>query len=513
MCAMFALLLLLLLLVDSCSKKTKVVVVGAGAAGYFSSITCGRRLAQAKVDYEIMILEQSSTTLNKVQISGGGRCNVCHNPLKGIPAIIKGYSRGSKELLSPFNKDFGPMQTVDWFNKENVKLKVEEDDRVFPVTDSSQTIINALESAAAKAKVLVQCNSKVTAIHNDQQQLIVEYMNEDNSKNISCDKIIIATGSFRQSYNLLTRLGHTLIDPVPSLFSFKINDANLTSLSGVSHPYVGVRLVIPKDYAKGEHKHLLRGDNVVNSLSQIGPMLVTHQGLSGPAILKLSSYGARILHSLNYKFSIEINFFPTLSKEQIYDHLMEVRSTNPLRSVMRFFPSLPDAVLGGDMGVTSRSYESIPGLEIAKAKGTPAAIEEENNGSIHTLSKRLWQYLLTRVSHTKNIKVDSQTTWKQLTPSAVEAIANELTGGLYACDGRGQYRDEFVTAGGIPLKEVQFTSMQSKVIENVHIAGELLDIDAITGGYNFQSCWSTGYIAGVAVADELIKKKSGKEAV
>lgn len=503
----------LFLLLAACGDGVlRVVVVGAGAAGYFSSITCGRRLAQAKADYEIMILEQSATTLNKVQISGGGRCNVCHNPLKGIPTIIKGYSRGSKELLSPFNKDFGPMQTVAWFNKENVKLKVEEDDRVFPITDSSETIINALQSAAAKAKVSVQSSSKVVAIHRgmDDQRLIVEYMNNDKHKNITCDKVIIATGVFRQSYNLLTRLGHTLIDPVPSLFSFKISDTNLTSLSGVSHPYAGVRLIIPKDYTKSEHKHLLRGDNVVNSLYQIGPMLVTHQGLSGPAILKLSSYGARILHSLNYKFSIEINFFPSLSKEVIYDHLMEVRNTNPLRSVMRFFPSLPDHTIRDNIVDASRSYESIPGLEVAAVKGDRNEMEDDNNGSAHTVSKRLWQYLLVRVSNMINIKIDSQTTWKQLNPGAVEAIAKELTSGIYTCDGRGQYRDEFVTAGGIPLKEVQFTSMQSKVVDHVHIVGELLDIDAITGGYNFQSCWSTGYIAGNSVADELINSKSGR---
>eukprot|EP01038_Epipyxis_sp_PR26KG_P005554 gene5554-7675_t len=324
----------LLLIVTYCCGA-RVAIVGGGAAGIFSAVHCADKICKIKSFVnEVVVLESGSTPLSKVLISGGGRCNVMHDPRKSPNEISKGYPRGNRELLGPFKSTFGPSETYDWFsNIAQVDLKTEPDGRVFPVSDRSSTIADALLQAASKYNVDIRCGNRVMGI-----QLIKGSDDDHNSFNVTiksndrgdyyliCDKLIIATGSARPFYKIIESFGHSISNPLPSLFSFKLDYPQLTSLSGVSNSITKVKIVIPS--VVNHLKELIR-PNRIPSYSQIGPMLITKQGLSGPAILKLSSFGAKLLAAMDYKFDVEINFLGELSYNDILEHLLRAKELYP----------------------------------------------------------------------------------------------------------------------------------------------------------------------------------------
>ena len=358
-------------LVARTSPPASVIVIGGGAAGYFSAIECARVLKEGGLTkYDITVLEAGKDPLSKVLISGGGRCNVMHNPMKGANEIAKGYPRGSKELLGPLNakvflmvarivdvtlllfiliyivllllslSQFGPWETFDWFTSrlpKGVELKTEDDGRVFPSTDTSTTIAETLIDAAKKYAVHIRCGARVVSIQQQDDKFAVSFVsssqavfdsikkssinddetdiNESSTSSprsttiLTCDRLIVATGSSRGGYDMVKKLGHQIIDPLPSLFSFKIDDKFLHDLAGVSVQRSTVKLVLPKDFHKGPNKHLARPQSLP-LFTQKGPLLVTHQGMSGPAVLRLSAFGARITAALKYKFEVEICWLP-----------------------------------------------------------------------------------------------------------------------------------------------------------------------------------------------------------
>ena len=481
------------------SKATKrVVVVGGGAAGYMSAIQCAQLLRSHSLDekqVDVIILEAGPKPLQKVEISGGGRCNVMHNPYIGNKVISSGYPRGSKELLGPYNKQFGPMDTYKFFS-DKTPLKVEADGRVFPETDKSSTIINILLSSAKDGAVRSSCSTNVKEINKlDDNTFHVKYTvkQEEGGKKeveLNCDKLIFATGSSPTGYKMLKSLTHEIVNPVPSLFSFKINDDSLTALAGLSVSDASVDLVILKEFIK-ENRELVRPHNM-KIFNQRGPVLFTHQGLSGPGILKLSAFGARVLKKMNYNFDIKISWIPQVDLNEMIDHLQDTKKRYAKKQIGKAFPPI-DLVEEEDWDNYYDSSSSSFELE-----DVDADVEEMNIKG--TLPKRLWQYLLTRS------EVPTQKNWAEITNDEIKRIATAVCAFTVNINGRGLYRDEFVTAGGVNLKEVNFKDMQSKLVQGLYLAGECMDIDGITGGYNFQSAWTSGAIAGQACARELLNE-------
>lgn len=506
-------------LLRSGTPPKQVIVIGGGAAGYFSAVECARILREAgQQKYEVTVLEAGQVPLSKVLISGGGRCNVMHNPLKGAGEIAKGYPRGSKELLGPLNAKFGPWETFNWFTSrlpKGVELKTESDGRVFPSTDSSSTIADTLVGAAKKNNVNIRCGARVTDVHKlanqkfavsfvSSSQAVFDSVKTSTNSNkkedagddsgvgskrdvsvLECDRLIFATGSSRGGYNLLRKLGHSLVDPLPSLFSFKIDDSTLRELAGVSVQHSEVRLVLPKDFNKGPHKHLVRPQSLP-LLTQKGPLLITHQGLSGPAVLRLSAFSARVTAALAYKFDVEVCWLPDVSSEVLFEHLWKERERHPTRLIGKGFPSVPPSMLEDSEDESYTSYNEATDETDEKA--------DTNRGA---LTRRLWGYILQRCG------IPSDNRWEKASKADVNRLVTELLNGRYSVCGRGQYRDEFVTCGGVPLKEVSFETFESKMVPGLHLCGEVLDIDGVTGGYNFQSAWTGGWTAGNAVGNAL----------
>jgi predicted Rossmann fold flavoprotein len=403
-----------------------VIIVGGGAAGFFAAIN----IAEQNSDLKVAILERGKEGLQKVKISGGGRCNVTHAEF--IPSeLVLNYPRGEKELLGPFHQ-FMTGDTIEWFEQRGVELKIEEDGRMFPITNSSQTIIDCFLNEAEKHKVDVLYNHSVKSINVSPraQSRGLNFEIETNQGNFSSKKLLLATGSNPKIWKLLEELNHTISQPVPSLFTFDIKDERIKGIPGVVAKDVEVTVVNSNLYSEG-------------------PLLITHVGMSAPSILKLSAFGAIELAKRDYKFDIEINFI-----KQDFENCLE------------------------DLKVLKQ--------DLAKKTVFKSAQFD--------LPKRLWQKLVLASEMT------GETRWADLNRSQLEQLAAQLTKAVFKVTGKSTFKDEFVTAGGINLKEVNFKTFESKLHENLYFAGEILNIDAVTGGFNFQNAWSGAYIAAKAMS-------------
>ena len=406
-------------------QSLRVVVIGGGAAGFFGAVACAKTHPHAQV----ILLEASRQPLAKVRVSGGGRCNVthaCFDPL----GLVQNYPRGEKALRGAFSR-FQATDTVQWFASQGVKLKTEPDGRMFPVTDNSETIIECLTKAAHFAGVEILTGKTAVSVVKTATGFEIELKTGDK---LECDRILLATGSNPLGYQIAQKLGHTLESPVPSLFTFNIIDKNLKELAGISANPVQLKLSVDK-----------------KNLEQTAPLLITHWGLSGPAVLKLSAWGARVLHDCKYQATLRINWQPQFSSEEMRSQLLWFKTAHPKKV-------------------------------IALHRGVD-------------LPHRLWQYLVTRAG----IKIEER--WAELSNKSLNQLIQELTQGAYQISGKGAFKEEFVTCGGVKLKEVNFKTMASRITPGLHFAGEVLDIDGVTGGFNFQSAWTTAWIAGNAIGN------------
>ena len=397
-----------------------LLVVGGGAAGFFSAITCAENS-----DKSVLILEKTPKLLHKVKISGGGRCNVTHNCYEPRE-LSTHYPRGEKSLIGPFNR-FGPADTVEWFTSRGVTLKTEDDGRMFPVTDNSQTIVDALLNASEAAGVEIRTSEGVAAITSTAEGFEVR----TETDTYTAANVLLATGGTRlsASADLASSLGHELLPATPSLFTFKIDDPRIDGLAGLSVVDADVRI----------HQSKLKSN---------GPVLVTHWGLSGPGILKISAWGARELAEAEYRFDISVNWLPGQDPSEI---IAELRTSAPKKQV------------------ASKS----PFLEIPK---------------------RLW------VSLVNAAEIDESTIWSQLSKKQAGRLRAQLTDSTFTVDGKSMNKAEFVTCGGVSLKEVDFQTMESRLVPGLFFAGEVIDVDGITGGFNFQNAWTNGFHAGTAIA-------------
>ena len=400
--------------------KKKFIIIGGGAAGFFAAINA----AELNPEMEVTILEGSNNVLQKLKVSGGGRCNVTHACFTPNE-LVEFYPRGKKELLGPFHQ-FMTGDTMGWFENRGVSLKIEDDNRVFPESNSSQTIIDCFLESAQKAGVKVKTSTRVEAIKKEEDTFIVK----TNSNEFIADYLLIASGSNSKVWQMVSALGHKVIQPVPSLFTFNIEDNRLKDIPGTSVPMASVKVLNSK-------------------LDEQGPLLITHWGLSGPGILKLSAWGALEFHQKEYQFEIEVNW---LSKK--------------LETVLETLKS------------TKKEH--------AKKQVILRSVFE-------VISKRLWEKLVIAA------QISSNSQWAQLNNKQLEALAKQLTKCTFKVHGKSTFKEEFVTAGGIDLKEINFKRFESKLHKNLFFAGEILNIDAITGGFNFQNAWTGGWVVANSV--------------
>ena len=410
------------------SKRTNdLLVIGGGAAGFFAAINA----AELQPGMRITILERGRDVLQKVRISGGGRCNVTH-AVWTPRELSKYYPRGGRELLGPFTR-FCTGDTIEWFERRGVELKIEEDGRMFPVTDDSQTIIDCLTRAAKRLNIRVLTQRAVVSLYPPEQagQPFKAITRDGNS--FYGSKLLVATGSNPKVWDLIGHLGHRIVPPVPSLFTFNTKDTRLRNLSGVSAPNATVKIPALK-------------------MEESGPLLVTHWGKSGPAILKMSAWGARELHPLDYKFALHVNWLgQKWNPQSALDRLRELKE------------------------------------ELAKKQiGTYCPFE---------FPLRLWKNIIGGAS------IAESTRWADLNKRQLHMLADELTRAEFQIAGKSTNKEEFVTAGGVALREVDFKRFASKIFPDLHFAGEILDIDAVTGGFNFQAAWTGGYLAARAIAN------------
>ena len=396
-----------------------IIIIGGGAAGFFAAINS----AQLHPNCTVTLLEKSSKLLSKVRVSGGGRCNVTHACFDN-GSLVKNYPRGEKELRNVFSR-FTTTDTIHWFEQRGVQLKTEADGRMFPVTDNSQTIVDCLIHEAEKSGVKIKLNVDVEEIEKNKNQILLKVA---GGGTFTCDKLIIATGgnSKDAAYEWLRKSGHTIVKPVPSLFTFNIPNDPITQLMGVSVPHAKVRVASTK-------------------LETEGPLLITHWGMSGPAILKASAWGARQLNDMGYNFTAIINWLPKYTEEKLRIEFANQRSENPAKQILSNCP-----------------------------------IE---------LPKRLWEYFI------KKAGIVDDTRWADLAKKNANVLINIIINDEYNVQGKTTFKEEFVTCGGISLKEIDFATMQSKIVPGLYFAGEIIDVDGITGGFNFQNAWSTGWIA------------------
>ncbi|MEL6579663.1 MAG: NAD(P)/FAD-dependent oxidoreductase [Cyanobacteria bacterium J06621_12] len=407
-----------------------VIIIGGGAAGFFGAIAC----SEANPDLRVTLIEAGSKPLAKVRISGGGRCNVTHHCFE--PArLVENYPRGGKALRGAFSR-FQPQDTVQWYQSRGVKLKTEADGRMFPITDSSATIIDCLMQSAERAGVDIRTGVGVRTVKQlvDSEGASYFQVALKNERVLKCDRLLVATGSNPLGYRWAKNLGHKIESGVPSLFTFNLRDPRLQGLAGVSVGDAKLKLGTGK-----------------NKLEQTGALLVTHWGISGPAVLKLSAWGARSLFELKYNSSLQINWLPKYSHEDLKEILSALKQTNPQKKIVNYCP-----------------------------------VE---------LPKRLWQRLISYVE----IKPDK--VWSEISKKELNKLVTEIVQGQYEVKGKGVFKDEFVTCGGVNLKEVNFKTMESKKCPGLYFAGEILDIDGVTGGFNFQSAWTTSWLAGQAIAN------------
>ena len=406
-----------------------LVVVGGGAAGFFAAIAA----AEANPSARVLLLEKSAQYLGKVRISGGGRCNVTHSCFDPRE-LVEFYPRGGQELLGPFTR-FACGDTMEWFEDRGIELKVESDGRVFPVSDNSETIVHCLESMADTAGVIRETQAGLkNLVRLDSGMWHVEL---ESGASIDADRVLLAPGSSKKIWDVLSGLGHRIVPPVPSLFTFNIRDPRLAELSGVS--VSNVRVTVP-----------------VGGLETEGPLLITHWGLSGPAVLKMSAFGARWMSDQDHRFTMYVNWLPQFEAEDLIEELNSLRKD----------------VSHQRKRVLSNAMFGIP-LRLWRSLGAFARIPESAN-------------------------------WSDLSKPQLRKWAEVLTESAFTVVGKSTNKDEFVTAGGISLSEVSFTTMESRIVPGLYFAGEVLDIDALTGGFNFQAAWTTGWIAGHAMAGSPI---------
>jgi predicted Rossmann fold flavoprotein len=406
-------------------KSRRIAIAGGGAAGFFAALAC----AEADPSARITVIEKSPQFLSKVRISGGGRCNVTHALFNEREFSMR-YPRGEQALISPF-KQFQAKDTVDWFAARGVKLKTERDGRMFPMTDSSATIIDCLTGSARNAGIKMISNCGVESVtRKDTPAFELRF---SNAETLECDRLLLATGGCRTPAlgQLAVALGHTLEPPVPSLFTFHIQNDWLRELAGISIESAAVSVA-------------------GTELGERGPLLVTHWGLSGPVILRLSAWGARALNQMDYRFTLQVNWLPEIDAEKLAAEFLTRRKSQPARLIV--------------------------------------------NSPVAPLPGRLWEKLVIASG------ISRETRWSALSRAAQHQLIQQLLRTAFPVSGKSLNKDEFVTCGGVRLNEVNFKTMESRICPGLYFAGELLDIDGITGGFNFQAAWTTGWIAGRAMA-------------
>ena len=399
----------------------KVIIIGGGAAGFFTAINA----KEMNPELDITILEKGKEVLQKVKISGGGRCNVTHACFEP-KELVQFYPRGEKELLGPFHQ-FMTGDTFEWFENNGIPLKIEKDNRVFPESNSSQTIVDCFLNKTKRLGISVLKNHGVTTIQKqDNSWLVIT-----KEQQFVCDAVVMAAGSSKKVWELSKALRHSIISPVPSLFTFNIKDNRIKDLLGISVPNATVQLVD-------------------TNLEASGPLLITHWGMSGPAILKLSAFGARVLAEKNYEYQVQVNWLsrPT---HKIVNVLLNLKKKHSKKQVIVRSP-----------------FEEIP--------------------------KRLWErfVMATTIKTTFN--------WADVSHDQIDALANQLTKSVFTAKGKSTFKEEFVTAGGVDLREINFKNFESKLQKNLFFVGEVLNIDAVTGGFNFQNAWTGGWLCAKALA-------------
>lgn len=407
----------------------KIVVVGGGAAGFFTAINAAENCKAKGIAAHVSILELSGSTLKKVKISGGGRCNVTHN-LFETRAFCERYPRGAKELLSAFQR-FQAKDTVEWFAKRGVPLVAEDDGRMFPNTNTSETIIQCFLDSAKAAGVHLQLNHKVESVRRQEDKLVVEIK---NGEQIMADAVMIATGSSAPGYELAKNLGHTITELAPSLFSFKVEDPLLADLSGLSFENAEVKLLID-----GE-----------KPFTESGPLLITHWGVSGPAVLKISAWAAREMLRSDYRAELKVNWMGMKRLDDVLLLVKRIRSEAVKSLIHNIYPE--------------------------------------------QLAKRFWLKVLAKA------EVPEDKRWGDVSNKELQRIAEILFSSEFKVLGKNRYKDEFVECGGVSLKEIDFKTMQSKICPGLYFAGEVLDIDGLTGGFNFQNAWTGAWIAAQNMA-------------
>lgn len=401
-------------------KIWDVLIVGGGAAGFFTAINYKERCPNASV----IILEKDKEVLKKVKISGGGRCNVTHACFEP-KELVKFYPRGSKELNGPFHQ-FCTGDMMGWLDDRGVPTHIEEDNRVFPVSNDSQSIIDCFLAEVQRLNIKVNTLTRVDLIEKTEHWVL-----HSGNDIYYCKNLVMASGSSPKVWELIARdLGHTIVAPVPSLFTFNSKDSRIEGLMGISVPMAQVKVLGEK-------------------LSAQGPLLITHWGLSGPAVLRLSAWGALALHKINYDFTLEVNWLGFVDKESCLESLWEQKTLHARKSVSKH-----------------------PAFD---------------------LPKRLWESL---VGHALQNK---EKNWADLSKVDIQNLATNLVACPLPIKGKSTFKDEFVTAGGVALEEIQFKNFSSKLHENLYFAGEVLNIDAITGGFNFQAAWTGGWIIAQSI--------------
>ena len=411
---------------SAATHQQTLLVIGGGAAGFFCAVNAARMNPLLRV----IILEKSSKVLSKVKVSGGGRCNVTHACFD-VQELSKRYPRGEHFVRKAFHQFF-TKDTIAWFEERGVKLKTEADGRMFPVTDSSQTIIDCLLREVNKYKVELLLNREVKKLEVENEKWKVELNNSDS---ITADYVCIASGGFPklQQFDWLKGTGHTIVPPVPSLFTFNIPQHPITQLMGVVVPEATIKIQSTK-------------------LKNTGPLLITHWGMSGPCVLKLSAWGARELQERNYDFTINVNWLNDAKEQDVKEELQLIRNTNGSQKIV-------------------------------------------NNNLFH-LPNRLWAFLLQEAG------IKDEGRWADLPSKEQNKLIQLLCNHPFHVKGKTTFKEEFVTAGGVDLKQVDANTMQSKLHPNLFFAGEILDVDGVTGGFNFQHAWTSGFIAAKTIAQQ-----------
>ncbi|UCD60009.1 MAG: NAD(P)/FAD-dependent oxidoreductase [Flavobacteriaceae bacterium] len=426
-----------------------VIIIGGGAAGFY----CAIHIAEANPKLKIAILERGKQVLSKVKVSGGGRCNVTHAEFEPS-SLVKNYPRGEKELLGPFHI-YSTADTVAFFEKRGIRIKTESDGRMFPESNTSQTIIECFLSEIERHGITLLKSSSVINIRPRKDLKFGEevvWQVQSVKKAYRTKRIVVATGSNTKIWSLLEQLGHNIVTPVPSLFTFNINDSRISGIPGLStHARIEVlpRQMMGKE-VRSSFKNRMGG--ALNLISE-GPILITHWGLSGPAVLKLSARAARLLNEYDYKFRVRINWMPDYHKQGLLSLFNEIKQIDPKKTIYK-----------------------------TKAIHMPA---------------RLWGKLVVASDIAKDLK------WADVSRKQLEKLSQFITASEFNVEGKSTFKEEFVTAGGVDLKEVNFKTFESKLFPGMYFAGEVLNIDAVTGGFNFQNAWTGAYIAAQAIAKSL----------